>query len=211
MAGERLPVLLVHGLGRTPLSFRSLARRLRHWGFAPEHFGYIAAAECYERVVGRLTRRIERAGAVGDYAMVTHSLGALLVRDALARVHCRLPRRVVMLGPPNRLPRMAARLHRIPPYRWCLGECGARLASPAFFSALPPLTVPYTIIAGSAGPRWKWLPLGGTVNDGIVALEETRLRPEDTVLTVPVGHTFMMRHPEVQAMVRWILGSPTAP
>jgi hypothetical protein len=211
VAAERLQVLLVHGLGRTPLSFRTLGRSLRSWGFAPECFGYLAAAERYDRVVGRLARRIDRVAGAGEYALVTHSLGALLARDALARVRCRLPRRVVMLAPPNRLPRMAAVLHRVPPYRWLLGECGTRLASAEFFSGLPSLTVPYTIIAGSAGPRWKWLPLAGTVNDGIVALDETRLRTDDVVLAVPAGHTFIMRHPEVQAMIRWTLGSPAAP
>jgi hypothetical protein len=210
VGAERLRVLLVHGLGRTPLSLHTLARRLREWEFAPECFGYIAAAERYERVVGRLVHRVERVAGGGEYALVTHSLGALLVRDALTRVCCPPPRRVVMLAPPNRLPRMAAVLHRFPPYRWLLGECGARLASAEYFTVLPSLAVPYTIIAGSAGPGWSWLPLAGTVNDGIVALEETRLRPDDAVLTLPVGHTFIMRHPEVQAMIRWALASPAA-
>lgn len=201
-------VLLVHGLGRTPLSLRSLAGSLRCWGFEPELFGYLAMAQRYDRVVDRLRRRIERLAAAGEYGLVTHSLGAVLVRDALPRIRGRAPRQVVMLAPPNRLPRTATVLHRFPPYRWLLGECGANLASAEFYARLPGLDAPYTIIAGTGGPGWKWLPLAGTVHDGLVAVEETRLRPGDAPVTLPVGHTFIMRHPEVQAIVRSRLGRP---
>jgi len=201
-------VLLIHGLWRTPLSLRSLARALRGWGFDPEHFGYAAIVERYEGIVARLQRRIERLAAGGDYALVTHSLGAILARAALARVRGRRPRQVVMLAPPNQPPRMAATLVRLPPYRWLLGECGANLARPEFYAALPPLRDRHSVIAGTAGPRRGFLPLGTTPNDGLVTVEETRLHPGDPVLTLPAGHTFIMRHPEVQAMVRWLLTSP---
>jgi hypothetical protein len=200
-------VLLIHGLGRTPLSFRSLARRLRDWGFQPELFGYVALLERYERIVTRLARRIERVAEGGDYALVTHSLGAVLARVALARVQGRRPRHVVMLAPPNQPPRMAATLARLPPYRWILGECGANLAQPEFYGRLPMLRDRYSIIAGTAGPRSRRLPLGTVANDGLVTVEETRISPGDPVLTLPAGHTFIMRHAEVQAMVRWLLAS----
>jgi hypothetical protein len=201
-------VLLVHGLGRTPLSFRSLARQLRRWGMHPELFGYVATVERYDRVVDRLQRRIERLAAGGDYALVTHSLGAILARAALARVGGRRPCRLVMLAPPNQPPRMAALLAGLPPYRWLLGECGSNLSRPEFYAALPPLRDHYSIIAGTAGPRRRVLPLGTAPNDGLVTVEETRTCPGDPVLTLPVGHTFIMRHPEVQAMIRWLLAEP---
>jgi hypothetical protein len=144
-----------------------------------------------------------------NYALVTHSLGAVLVRAALAQVRGPRPRHVVMLAPPNQPPRMAATLARLPPYRWLLGECGANLARPEFYATLPPLPYPYTIVAGTGGPRSRHLPLGTVANDGLVTVEETRMRPREPVLTVPAGHTFIMRNPEVQAMVRWLLTEST--
>jgi Alpha/beta hydrolase family len=198
-------VLLVHGLWRTPLSLRSLARQLRLWGFETELFGYAAIVERYDRIVLRLQRRIERLASSGEYAIVTHSLGAVLARAALARVRGPRPRRVVMLAPPNQPPKMAATLARLPPYRWLLGESGANLARPEFYAGLPSLADRYSIIAGTAGPRRPGLPLGTAVNDGLVTLQETRIGPDDVVLALPAGHTFIMRHPEVQAMIRWLL------
>jgi hypothetical protein len=198
-------VLLVHGLWRTPLSFRSLARQLRHWGFETELFGYAAVVERYERLVLRLQRRIERLAASGEYAIVTHSLGAVLARAALARVRGPRPRRVVMLAPPNQPPKLAATLVRLPPYRWLLGDSGANLAKPEFYAGLPGLQDPYSIIAGTGGPRSRRLPLGLLANDGLVSVEETRIAANDPVFAVPAGHTFIMRHPEVQAMIRWLL------
>lgn len=198
-------VLLIHGLWRTPLSLHSLARQLRRWGFETELFGYAAIAERYERIVARLERRIERLAAAGEYALVTHSLGAVLARSALARVQGPRPRQVVMLAPPNRPPKMAATLARLPPYRWLLGECGANLARPEFYAALPTLRDGYSIIAGTAGPRWRLFPLSTMANDGLVTVEETRMIPGEPVLTLRAGHTFIMRNPEVQAMIRWLL------
>jgi hypothetical protein len=198
-------VLLVHGLWRTPLSLRPLARALRGWGHDPELFGYAAAVERYGTIVGRLRRRIERLAAAGDYALVSHSLGAVLAREALARIRGRRPLQVVMLAPPNQPPRMAAAVVRLPPFRWLLGECGANLAQSEFYDALPPLRDRHSTIAGTAGPRRRFLPLGMAANDGLVTVEETRLGPDDPVLTLPAGHTFIMRHPEVQAIIRWLL------
>jgi hypothetical protein len=200
-------VLLIHGLWRTPLSFHSLARQLRRWGFETELFGYAAFAEGYERIVARLERRIERLAAAGEYALVTHSLGAVLARAALDRVQGPRPRQVVMLAPPNRPPKMAATLAQLPPYRWLLGECGANLARPEFYDALPRLRDRYSIIAGTAGPRWRLFPLGTMANDGLVTVEETRMTPGEPVLTLRTGHTFIMRNPEVQAMTRWLLST----
>jgi surfactin synthase thioesterase subunit len=60
---------------------------------------------------------------------------------------------------------------------------------------------PAPIIAGTSGPRGVLSPFGDEVNDGIVALSETRISEADTIVELPVWHTFMMNHPAVQATV----------
>jgi hypothetical protein len=62
--------------------------------------------------------------------------------------------------------------------------------------------VPYTIVAGTAGPRGRWSPFGDEPNDGIVAVSETPILDEDPVVRLPVTHTFMMNNAEVQAVIR---------
>ena len=194
-------VLTVHGLARSPLSMVWLARALRRAGYPTEHFGYLAFAESYDRIVRRLRARMRTVAARSRYAVVAHSLGGLLVREALGDATVSLPYRVVMLGTPNRRSRMAEWAIRFPLWRWVVGEAGRRLADPAFYETVHPLAAPYTLVAGTRGLRSGWLPLGGLVNDGLVALEETQLTPDDSVIALPAGHSFMMNRRAVQQAV----------
>lgn len=78
-------LLLVHGLGRTPLSMMLLARRLRTVGHAPEAFGYAGWASSYDAIRQRLAARVADADAPGaPWVALGHSLGGLLLRDAIA-------------------------------------------------------------------------------------------------------------------------------
>ena len=197
-------VLLVHGLGRTPASLWGLARALRREGHEPVLVGYVAAVERFAAIRARVRRRMELAAAANaPWAAVGHSLGGLLLRAALTDWPdgLPLPRRVVMLGTPNRVPRLARRLHRFWPYRAALGEAGQMLARPAFFSELPPLPVPATLVAGVRGLPRRWSPFGEEPNDGIVARSETLLHEGVELVEVPAGHTFLMNHPAVRRLV----------
>ncbi len=192
---------MVHGLARTPLSLFWLARALQRAGFQVAHFGYVACAEPYARVVDRLRTRIRTLAAEGPYAIVAHSLGGLLVRGALDGSGIPVPYHVVMLGTPNRRSRMAEWAVRLAPWRWIAGEAGRKLADQDFYRALPRLPSPYTLIGGTRGLRLSWLPLGGRQNDGLVAVEEMRLEPDDHVIAVPASHSFMMNRRSVQQAV----------
>jgi hypothetical protein len=197
-----LAVLLVHGLWRTPLSLLSLRRRLNAWGHHPELFAYAAVAQRYERIVERLVRRLERLAA-GEmpYAAIGHSLGGVLLRSAIPRVQGRPPEHLVMLGTPNRPPRLARRLGAHWAYHRLMGESGTNLAREDFYAALPTPEVPYTIVAGTRGLRGSWSPFHGEPNDGLVAVSETRIRQDDVVVQLPVTHTFMMNNRDLQAVI----------
>ncbi len=211
MNGRAVPtVLLVHGMARTPASLLRLGLALRRAGWRPAWLGYVAALEPFDAIRARLRRRLEALAAAGaPYAVVGHSLGGLLTRAALAGWPSALPRphHLVMLGTPNRSPRLARRLARTWPYRLVNGDCGQRLADPAFFDALPPAAVPVTLVVGTAGPVGRWSPFGEDQNDGVVAVEETVLAGAATLL-LPVRHTFMMNAPAVRAVLLEALGAP---
>ncbi len=195
-------LLLVHGMGRTPLSLTRLARFLRREGHQVDRLGYVSAVEGFERIRRRVRHRLETVARTGQpYAVIGHSLGGLALRAALAGLEP-APAHFIMLATPNRPPRLALRLHRLWPYRLVCGESGQLLAREEFFRQLPRPSVPYTIIAGSAGPRGRKSPFGDEPNDWIVAVEETRLSPHDRPTVLPVGHTFMMNHREVHAAIR---------
>ncbi len=202
-----MQVLMVHGLSRTPLSLVWLARALSRAGYRPAQFGYLAFAESYGRIRERLRSRLSLLAAGGPYAIVAHSLGGLLVRAALADLVVPPPEHVVMLGTPNRRSRMAEWVVRLAPWRWLAGEAGRKLADPDFYAELPGLSVPYTVIAGTRGLRFGWLPFGGRVNDGMVAVDETSVAPTDQVIEVAASHTFMMNRRRVRRAVLYALDS----
>ncbi len=199
-------LLLVHGMGRTPLSLGSLARFLRLEGHRVQRLGYLAAMESFDRIRARVRRRLEVLAQTGEpYAAIGHSLGGLALRAALHGLEP-APVHLVMLATPNQPPRLARRLHRLWPYRWVCGESGQLLARPEFFHQLPAPAVPYTIIAGSAGPRGRGSPFSGDANDWLVSVDETKVVPGDRPIILPVGHTLMMNDRQVQAAVCRALG-----
>lgn len=195
-------LLLIHGLARTPVSLALLSRRLRQAGHHTEFFSYFAFAEDFDAIAQRLHQRIQILGHQGPYGIVGHSLGGVLTRAALGMGPVStLPHHVVMLGTPNQPPRLAPLAWNLVPFQWLTGQCGRNLTCQQFYAKLPPLPSPYTIVAGTGGPTGPLSPFGEEVNDGVVALSETYMTPQDRVLQVPVWHTFMMNHPQVQGMV----------
>lgn len=195
--------LLVHGMGRTPASMLVLARRLRQAGMTTAQFGYVPAVERYDRIVDRLVRRVSAIATDTDYIVIGHSLGGLLLRSALGMLDPALPqpRHLFMLATPNHSPRLARRWHRNLAYRLFTGDAGQLLADAARVRAIPLPTVPYTIIAGTSGTRRPWSSFQDEPNDWIVGLSEVRLREDDHIITVSLGHTFMMNYREVAAVV----------
>ena len=206
-----MKVLLVHGLWRTPFSFLLLNRQLRRWGDEPELFGYAAVAQRYDSILRRLVQRLEALAGQGPYAVIGHSLGGVFLRSALPLVAGPLPSHFIMLGVPNRPPRIAGMLGMRWLYRRLMGDSGANLASPTFYSELPVPAVPYTIVAGTAGPRGRWSPFGNELNDGLVAVRETLVQDDDRVVLLPVSHTFIMNNVQVQAAIRQALSHWASP
>ena len=207
-------VLLAHGLGRTPLSLFGLARDLRRAGHRTEILGYVGALEPYGGIVARVRRRLRAAAERREpYAAVGHSLGGLVLRAALAEWPSEWPppRCLVLLGTPNRPPRLAQRFRRRSLYRLVNGECGQLLARAEFFARLPVPDVPLTVVAGTKGWPAPLSLFGPEPNDGIVAVEETRVAPGAPVTTWPASHTFMMNNRGVRSIVREALARVAAP
>ena len=201
-----MKILLIHGLSRTPLSLLGLEWHLQQKGQPTEQFSYLAVAETFDRIVGRLRVRLQALASQGSYGIIAHSLGGLLTRAALGLESIKLPQHIVMLGTPNQLPRLAPHAWRVPLFRWWTGQCGLNLADPDFFASLPKIKANYTIVAGTGGLRGSWSPFGDELNDGIVALNETRLSDRDQIVQLPVMHTFMMNDSRVQKTVVQALG-----
>ena len=109
-------VLLIHGLGRTPLSLLLLRQRLRLRGHSPRTFGYAAWWEPFDQITRRFAAWVQRQSRVQPYALVGHSLGNIIIRAAWPQLVAHPPEHVVMLAPPNQPPLLAERLQEHPLY-----------------------------------------------------------------------------------------------
>lgn len=198
-----MQLLLVHGLGRTPISLFGLATALRGAGHRTRFFGYSPTLETLPRILRRLTTLLRELAARGErVGLVGHSLGGLLLRMTLPAVPELKVHHLVMLGTPTGVPRMALLAWKwFPPFRLFTRDCGRFLTSADAFAKLPPLTVPFTLIAGTAGPCGRFSPFGDDRNDGVVSVSETRLPNREPEL-FPVVHTLMMNDAAVQRLVR---------
>ncbi len=194
-------IFLLHGMARTAASMVLLSWRLRRAGYATTAFGYHTVVEDLEamsaRLVTTIRRKLEGDGTPdGPYAIIGHSLGCIITRQALPE----LPpgcSHFVMLAPPNQPPILARKFKRNLLFRALTRDAGRKLADPSFYDQLPePSEIPTLIIAGTAGPSARWLPFQGEINDGIVSLPETRL---DGLPRIQVGgiHSFLMNRRDV--------------
>src|SRR5580698_7725200 len=97
-----MQVLFVHGMGRSPVSGWPLLRRLRRAGLRTHTFGHWVSRHSFATIVDRLGQRLVQVAENGEYVLVGHSLGGVLLREALriAPATIRAPQRLFLLGSP---------------------------------------------------------------------------------------------------------------
>lgn len=200
-----MDVVLIHGMGRTPLSMMRLRRRLRRAGHRAVLFGYSPTFETLQGATARLVRLIDRRISTRNYALVGHSLGTVIIRTALGYLENRAPCACFFLAPPMLVCKAARFFSRFWPYKLLMGEMGQLLADESFMLRLPMPPVPTRIYAGVGGPRAAWLPFGMEANDGILSVSEATGRFKAMAVEVPSIHAFIMHSKRVyDDMIRFI-------
>jgi len=190
-------VVLVHGLWVPTLGMTPLAARLHAAGFRCHLFGYPGR----ERPLAAHAERLARfSQGVGHCHFVGHSLGGLVVLEALERHHAARAGNVVLLGAPVQGNFAGRRLARLGWGRWFLGASeplwregrGARWTRPE------PLGVLAGTLPVGLGRLFGALP---GANDGVVRLEETEVQGMRERVVLPVGHSAMLVSARVAAQV----------
>lgn len=192
-----MQILFVHGMGRSPLSGVPMLLYFRLKGYAINSFGYSVALESFAAIRDRLRRKITQVAAQGDYVLIGHSLGGVLLRSALSElpVTSKAPKHVFLLGSPVAASRMAKKLSEGILFRMLTGDCGQLLSSSERMAKIAGLSVPNTSIVGIKGFSGKYSPfyspLLDELNDGIVAVSEAQADWIGEEIRVPVIHTLL--------------------
>lgn len=198
-----MQALFVHGMGRSPISGWRLLARLRAENITPHTLGYTATLERFDALCNRLAHKVIRLASHGEYVLIGHSLGGVLIRATLATLpsHTRLPSHVFLLGSPILPSHLAYRLRRNWIFRVLAGDCGQLLASPERMGALSRLHVPTTSIVGTSGWTGRLNPFQGELNDGIVSIAETHADWIGETIRVPAIHTYLPSNRRVADLI----------
>ena len=203
-AAQRDCVILIHGLGRTPLSMKRLEWTLERAGYQVVNLRYPSRRFNVERLAeDYLDKAVVARSEAGRIDFVTHSLGSIVLREYLAGHAMTNLGRVVMLAPPNHGSALADRLKQSALGRWILGPAGCELGTGA--SELPERLGPAhfqpgVIAADSAFHRWLYRAFSGP-NDGKVSVESAKLEGMADSLVVPGSHTWIMWRAETSRQV----------
>lgn len=186
-----MKLVLIHGMGRTPLSMLLLHHRLKRLGYDPHLFGYSPTFESLDRVADRLYKLIYQKIHPQPYALIGHSLGSVIIRYAASKLNDFPPVACFFLAPPMVACRAAKFFTRFWPCRIATGEMGQLLAQEQFMAQL---VMPNNakIYAGTRGPRATWLPFGNEYNDCVLTLDEATGPFAGDVVKVPAPHPLIM-------------------
>lgn len=200
MNGEQ--VILLHGLGRTRRSMRSMQRFLERAGYSALNVGYPSTSATVETLTERyLAPAVERClEHSGRLHLVTHSMGGILARHYMQQRQLPEGSRIVMLAPPNRGSEIVDRWRHNPLFRRATGPAGQQLGTEqeSLPNALNPPQSETGIIIGNR-PSDPWFAhLFGGPNDGKVSVDRARLEGQHDFLVIRAGHTFIPANPEAK-------------
>lgn len=205
-------VVLLHGLGRTPLSMTRLARDLRAQGYDVRNLAYPSQRDDIRTLADSTLAPVFASAPSGARIhFVTHSLGGILVRQYLHDHGAPASLgRIVMLAPPNAGSEIVDRLRGWSVYRAVNGPAGIQLGT-------TPGSVPGTLGPAPAGAEIGVIAGNRTLNplfsswlagpdDGKVTVASTHLAGETGHLTVPYSHTWLMwRRPVLTQIQAFLL------
>jgi pimeloyl-ACP methyl ester carboxylesterase len=202
--------LFVHGMGRSTVSGWRLLARLRARGITPHAFGYAATFQDFASISKRLVTRIHALSTDGEYVLIGHSLGGVLLRAAVAALPpgTPQPRRIFLLGSPIKPARLAQKLQRNWIYRVLAGDCGQLLASQTRMAQIEPCSTPTISILGVTGWKGRMNPFQGEMNDGIVSVSEASAEWIAEEIRIPAIHTYLPSNSLVSRIILERIATP---
>ena len=201
-------VILLHGLGRTPLSMLPLKFTLDLAGYRTVNQGYPSLVQPIEELAGtHVAEALAKCASAPDAPVhfVAHSLGGILVRQYLQDHDIPDGSRMVMLGPPNHGSELVDEFAD-EPWFTVMGPAALQLGTGAggLPANLEPVNLEIGIIAGTRTSFDALLLQSAPLpepNDGKVSLDSAGLPEMQDFLVVDETHTFILTDGDVLEQV----------
>ena len=195
-------VIVLHGLGRTAYSMSLIEETLSREGYLVWNEGYPSRSNTIEELsrttIMKGLRFCDQHKAQTVH-FATHSLGGILVRQYLQHNTIGNLGRVVMLSPPNHGSEVVDLLKDYTIYQIVLGPAAQQLGTDknSLTERLRPVKGEIGIITGVSSSDPWFSPVIPGNDDGKVSVESAKLDEMSDFMTVPNGHTFIMRDESV--------------
>jgi pimeloyl-ACP methyl ester carboxylesterase len=192
-------VVLVHGLWMHGLVMGLMQRRIARHGYAVRAHSYSSVRCDLRENAVRLAAFVQTLGSSRAH-FVAHSLGGIVAMNAAALMPRESLGRIVLVGTPFAESFSGRRLERLPAGRSLLGACMTQwLYEPRLLSSHTVRSLDVGVIAGTGGVGMGRFIAPGLPkpNDGVVAVEETRVPGMRDHIVLPVSHTAMLVSREV--------------
>ncbi len=198
-------VVILHGMGRTAYSMRSMEKYLKEHGYYTINRGYPSTSEKIEDISKNvIPKYVEECKTKGTKVhFVTHSLGGIVTRYYLQSNSLPAGSRVVMLSPPNKGSEVSDKFRNTSWYQWMTGLPGQQLTTDAdsIPNQLKPIPYDVGVITGRKTLEPWFSRLIPGEDDGKVSVERARLDEMKDFLIVDHAHTFIMKSKEVKKEV----------
>jgi triacylglycerol lipase len=202
-------VILLHGLGRTPLSMKRIEWTLRKQNYRVINVGYPSTRVSIQDAADHWLDEVlktQMADSSAKIHFVAHSLGGIVLRQYLSNHEIPNLGRVVMMAPPNQGSELADRLRNNCLYRFATGPAGQQLGTDesSVPNRLGAVDFELGVIAGhrSLNPLFSsWIP---GADDGKVSVRSARISGADFLL-VHHSHTWMAWSADVNCSITQFL------
>lgn len=202
-------VVILHGIFRSKDAMSKPAQALSNAGYEVININYPSCKAALDDFAKQVNALLNKREDLRQVSFVTHSMGALVLRQLLSDADQPWRQRVelgraVLIFPPNQGAHKANIWHRRRWYRCVFGPAGRQLCSD-IAADLPLLPLQTGIIAGAQGDaRGKSRIIPGD-DDGTVGIDEVTLDGVSDYAYHKVGHTFgMNKEPVLKDIVSYI-------
>jgi pimeloyl-ACP methyl ester carboxylesterase len=206
-------VILLHGLWRDSIAMQPMEDYLTTKGFKVHNISYPSDEYPIEEVVTKhlqpVVTAIEAKNKNEAIHFVSHSMGGILVRYYLKNNSVKKLGKVVMLSPPNqgsKLSDFATSLSE----DW-LGPSGKQLSTKdnSWVKNLGKVNFNLGVIAGNHSTNWVTSWIIKEKNDGVVAVEDTKVAGMTDFLVVPEKHFRIRKLPIAMQQTVYFLQNGT--
>ena len=207
--GGEESVIVLHGFARRAQSMESLVYKIHKAGYEVRNVGYTSISRSVDEIKTEVFRKFDQyisENPEKKIHFVGHSLGGLLVRAYLDQKKLKNLDSVVLMGTPNKGTSLVNEYED----KWYFSWLGPMIAELGVDNSqfLKTLKAPYYTVGVIAGSRpysrWSSGTLQGQ-NDGLVAVESTKLEGMSDFIVIDVNHSRMKRDSRVIEQVIYFL------